>query len=145
MEAKILQINETTIIVGYENGTTKKFDRSNFNFNPKVDDKVEFFGDEDNLIISKSERNREENTGSQTVYVNVTQNQSNGKKVNKLAYCLLAFFFGGLGIHQLYAGKTFSGVMMLIFCWTFIPSVIAFVQFFMALFIPSDENGMITL
>ena len=41
---------------------------------------------------------------------------------------LLAFFLGAIGIHRFYMGKTTSGVLMLLFSWTFIPSFIALID-----------------
>ena len=38
---------------------------------------------------------------------------------------LLALFLGGLGIHKFYVGQPGLGVLYLLFCWTFIPSIIA--------------------
>ena len=42
---------------------------------------------------------------------------------------LLAFFLGGIGIHKFYLGKTIQGIFYLLFCWTWIPSLIAFIEF----------------
>ena len=42
---------------------------------------------------------------------------------------LLAFFLGGLGVHHFYLGNTLLGVLYLLFCWTFIPAIIAFIEF----------------
>lgn len=41
---------------------------------------------------------------------------------------LLAAFLGGIGIHRFYLGKTISGIFYLIFCWTGIPGLIAFIE-----------------
>lgn len=41
---------------------------------------------------------------------------------------LLATFLGGLGIHRFYLGKTVSGIVYLLFCWTGIPGLIAYVE-----------------
>lgn len=72
-------------------------------------------------------------------------NQYGQRGVNKLAYCLLAFFLGGIGAHKFYAGKILPGVLYLLFCWTFIPGIIAFIEFLIGLTKESDENGMIWL
>ncbi|HJD43837.1 MAG TPA: TM2 domain-containing protein [Candidatus Paenalcaligenes intestinipullorum] len=50
----------------------------------------------------------------------------NGK--NKIAAALLAFFLGGFGIHKFYLGQVGMGVLYLIFCWTFIPALVGFVE-----------------
>lgn len=53
----------------------------------------------------------------------------NGKKVvNKVAYCLLALFLGGFGAHKFYSGKTGMGILYIVFCWTAIPSFVAWVE-----------------
>jgi|tagenome__1003787_1003787.scaffolds.fasta_scaffold20026518_2 TM2 domain-containing membrane protein YozV len=40
----------------------------------------------------------------------------------------LALLVGGLGIHKFYLGKTVPGLIYLIFCWTGIPSLVAWVE-----------------
>lgn len=47
---------------------------------------------------------------------------------NRTVAALLAFFVGGLGFHRFYLGRTVSGVLYLIFCWTFIPAILAFIE-----------------
>ncbi|RJX80311.1 NINE protein [Escherichia coli] len=51
---------------------------------------------------------------------------------------LLAFFLGGLGAHKFYLGKVGQGFLYL-FCWTFIPAIVAFIEFFIYL-CTSDED-----
>ncbi|HEV7348407.1 NINE protein [Telluribacter sp.] len=41
---------------------------------------------------------------------------------------ILAFFLGGLGVHRFYLGQTGLGILYLIFCWTLIPAIIAFID-----------------
>ena len=51
---------------------------------------------------------------------------------NKVVAGLLAIFLGGLGVHKFYLGKPVSGILYLLFFifffWTFIPSIIAFIE-----------------
>jgi hypothetical protein len=47
---------------------------------------------------------------------------------NKLVAALLAIFLGGFGIHKFYLGKIGQGVLYLLFCWTFIPALIGFIE-----------------
>jgi TM2 domain-containing membrane protein YozV len=58
---------------------------------------------------------------------------------NKGAAVLLCFFLGGLGAHKFYLGQTGLGVLYLLFCWTLIPGIVAFFEFFMLIFTPDDE------
>jgi TM2 domain-containing membrane protein YozV len=48
---------------------------------------------------------------------------------NKTVATVLAFFLGGLGVHKFYLGQNVAGFFYLIFCWTYIPSIIAFFEF----------------
>ncbi|EFP0252346.1 NINE protein [Salmonella enterica] len=67
-----------------------------------------------------------------------TQSVTSGEK-SRITAALLAFFLGGLGVHKFYLGKTGQGFLYLIFCWTFIPAIIAFIEFIIYL-CDSDEN-----
>lgn len=62
---------------------------------------------------------------------------SNGK--SRIAAALFAFFLGGFGIHKFYLGQTGLGILYLLFCWTFIPAMVAFVEFVLLL-VMSDEK-----
>lgn len=46
---------------------------------------------------------------------------------NRYIAALLAFFLGGLGVHKFYLGK-WTGILYLVLCWTYIPSIIALVE-----------------
>jgi molecular chaperone DnaK len=41
---------------------------------------------------------------------------------------LLALMLGGIGAHKFYLGQTGAGVLYLVFCWTFLPALIGFVE-----------------
>ena len=58
---------------------------------------------------------------------------------NKTLAAILALFLGGLGIHKFYLGKTAAGILYLLFCWTLIPAILAFVDFLILIFM-SDNN-----
>ncbi|MFI5228405.1 MAG: NINE protein [Gemmatimonadales bacterium] len=51
----------------------------------------------------------------------------------------LALILGGLGAHKFYLGSPGLGILYLLFCWTFIPSIIGFFEGLGYLF-TSDES-----
>lgn len=61
-----------------------------------------------------------------------------GGSKNRLMAALLALFLGGLGVHHFYLGRPIMGVIYLLFCWTFIPALIAFIEA-IVLLCTSDE------
>lgn len=50
-----------------------------------------------------------------------------GRKSRATA-AILALFLGGIGIHKFYLGQAGWGILYILFCWTFIPSIIAFIE-----------------
>jgi TM2 domain-containing membrane protein YozV len=61
---------------------------------------------------------------------------------SRIATAVIAFFLGGLGIHRFYlggAGNVILGIFYILFCWTGIPSLLAFIECIYFLVI-SDEN-----
>ncbi|WP_013323057.1 NINE protein [Gloeothece verrucosa] len=57
---------------------------------------------------------------------------------NRAVAIVLAWFGGWFGIHKFYLGQNVAGVFYLLFCWTMIPGIIAFFEFFFLLFM-SDQ------
>ena len=51
---------------------------------------------------------------------------------------VLALLLGGIGVHRFYLGNWW-GLFYLVFCWTFIPAFIAFVEF-IAFLCTSEES-----
>ncbi|MDW8850479.1 TM2 domain-containing protein [Flavobacterium sp. MMLR14_040] len=58
---------------------------------------------------------------------------------SKTTAAILAFFLGGIGIHKFYLGQSIQGIFYILFCWTFIPAILAFFQFFGLIFM-SDHS-----
>jgi len=52
---------------------------------------------------------------------------------------ILALLLGGIGIHKFYLGRPGWGLLYLIFAWTFIPAVVAFIEFLIYAF-SNEEN-----
>lgn len=161
---EIIKIEIDSIVVGMDDGSVVRVNLSDVNFIPQIGDRVKVFKDNDGYLLSKVTEEKiienknfveKENTPddfkrdalddsgkiNNNYYINT--NIQNKKKVNKIAYVLLAFFLGGFGGHKFYSGKIGTGILYLIFSWTFIPSIIAFVEFIIALTKSSDENGEI--
>jgi TM2 domain-containing membrane protein YozV len=58
----------------------------------------------------------------------VRQTPSFGQGRNRVVAALLAIFLGGFGIHKFYLGRIGQGILCLIFCWTFIPGLVGFIE-----------------
>lgn len=52
---------------------------------------------------------------------------------------LFAILLGGLGVHKFYLGKTGLGILYLVFCWTFIPSIAGIIEGIMYLTMSDEE------
>lgn len=50
------------------------------------------------------------------------------RNLSRTTAALLALLLGGLGVHRFYLGRPVSGILFLLFCWTLVPVLIAFVQ-----------------
>ena len=44
---------------------------------------------------------------------------------NKITAGVLALFLGGLGGHKFYLDRPWQGLLYLVFCWTFVPAILA--------------------
>ena len=127
--AKIIKIEGSTVTIGMDDGTIKEVNTVDCSgFTHGVGIEVDVFSAENKVIVSKKA-------------VPLTANAPHS--VNKVGYVLLAFFLGGIGIHKFYAGHILLGFIYLIFCWTFIPGFIAFIEFIIGLCKTADEKGNI--
>ena len=58
---------------------------------------------------------------------------------SKITAGVLGILLGGLGVHKFYMGKIGMGIIYLVFCWTWIPGIVGFIEGIMYL-CSSDEN-----
>lgn len=154
--AKIISINNSVISIGTDDGGIKEVRACDMNFVPHVGDEVEIFETETKTIVSKIEPKVEPSIPAGGININLTNSQNNAppaapvapagtKAVNKVVYCVLAFFLGGIGIHKFYAGKIGAGIAYILFCWTLIPGVIAFFEGIVGLTKHADSAGNIII
>lgn len=47
---------------------------------------------------------------------------------SRIAAALFALFLGGIGVHKFYLGQVGLGIVYVLFCWTFIPSIVGFIE-----------------
>lgn len=160
---KIISINEEIVCIGTTSGQIKEVRRCDLTFEPRIGDFVECFENESRVVVNKVDPAPQsgdanvQGNGTGNITVNVTNASNNtapegcvqagvtGKVVNKIAYILLALFLGGVGGHKFYAGKIGAGILYLVFCWTFIPAIIALIEMIIAITKPSDANGNIVV
>lgn len=139
--AKIIKLTEFTVTIGFEDGTAKNYDLSCLNFdNPYIGEEVEIYDDSGIPIIAQRTPRYANGIGNW----NSERDVISGKTyVNKMIYCLLALCFGTIGLHMFYARKVTKGVLMVLFCWTAIPTIISLIQAISAVMQPADQYGMI--
>lgn len=82
-----------------------------------------------NHIDSKISREKSESIDKNTLIVEGTQNTVKPHEKSRTTAAVLAFLLGGLGIHKFYLGKSGLGIVYLLFFWTFIPAILALIDF----------------
>lgn len=143
---KVIQIQGGTVYIGKDDGTFQTLPLTAFSFVPSVGDKVEIYSNGQQTIVSRKTNPSTGSQNPQNSYQNALYKQTtyiDPHVVNKVVYCVLAFLLGGLGVHKFYAGRIWKGILYILFCWTGIPSIIALIEFIMALCKPADANGNI--
>lgn len=167
--AEIIKIEIDKVVVGLDDGSVVRVSLDDVDFIPEISDKVKVYEDKGTYYIKKIKdinpksnsplpsdieykedyinKNLKEDENIKQVVNNIYVQKNPtpyGKyPVNKWIYALLALFLGGLGIHKFYSQKIGKGIVYLLFSWTFIPTIIAFLEFIMAITKTPDENGYI--
>lgn len=54
--------------------------------------------------------------------------QAGAGERDRVLAVVLALLVGGFGIHKFYLGRVFWGILYLLFCWTFVPALVAFIE-----------------
>lgn len=144
MTAKVISNDGVNVKLGFKDGTFRTVAQSELGFlapegmfvdvyEQNSDGKIEY-------AYVKSNGSFESGFGQKI------SEEFHGKHVvNKVAYILLALFFGGLGVHKFFAKKYILGVIYLVFCWTFIPSLVAFIEAIIAITKTADNFGNISV
>ena len=81
----------------------------------------------------------------QVVYVQqpaVNSERANWPVKSKIVAAILALILGGLGIHKFYLGQSGKGILYILFCWTYIPGIIGFIEG-ITILCSNDENFQI--
>lgn len=158
---KIVFVGEEKVVIGFEDDTTTEALIGGLSFEPYVGQEVEVYSSGNTVFVLGRKKDWSENVtkaenkdGIQISINNKVEQNAKGSAQNafpqktavkKGLYILLAIFLGGIGIHKFYENKAAAGVLYLLFCWTFIPLLIAFFEGIRAAFIPADSNGCILL
>lgn len=58
---------------------------------------------------------------------------------SKTSAILLSLFLGGLGAHKFYLGESGKGILYILFCWTFIPSILALISLIRFICMSDDD------
>lgn len=152
---KIIKINDGKAVIACKDDDIIRVNGEDIDFPFTVGQLVEVYNDNGEYIITETDKqtttSKVENfmkTGNfrgEEERMNVTNNYygPRGRRVNKVIYILIALFLGTLGFHKFYAGKTFAGIMYLLFSWTFIPTVLSVFDIIGAAFKPADSDGNI--
>ena len=61
------------------------------------------------------------------------------EKKEKMVAVVLAFLLGGIGAHKFYLRQVGLGIVYLLFCLTYIPSIIAFIEGIILLTMSKEE------
>ncbi|MDY6335437.1 MAG: TM2 domain-containing protein [Succinivibrionaceae bacterium] len=67
------------------------------------------------------------------------------RRINKVTYIILALLLGWIGVNEFYAGHTGTGILCLLFCWTYIPAIMGLIKAIIAVTKPAASDGTIVM
>src|SRR6266480_3623947 len=50
------------------------------------------------------------------------------RQLSRTTAGLLALLLGGVGVHRFYLGRPGTGILYLLFCWTFVPAILGLIE-----------------
>jgi TM2 domain-containing membrane protein YozV len=141
--AKIIRISDDIISIGNEDGSFFDISKAEIDFQPVLGDTVEVYTSGERVMVSRV------NKVSSSVVGATPQKEvliyTGEHVVNQIVYCLFAIFLGAIGVHKFYAGRIGLGILYLLFCWTFIPALVGFIEGILALTKKVDSEGNISV
>ena len=162
MDATITKIKNNIVEITGNNEKNIEVNLYDMSFRPHVGQNVKIFQEGNSTyIINNTIENRETQLEEEMPKSDIEQEESTEnvqyvyaqplplydafgrKRINKVAYCLLAFFLGSIGIHKFYSGKVGIGIVYILFCWTFIPTIASFVEAIIGITKQADAYGNI--
>lgn len=74
-----------------------------------------------------------------TSYSVIPEHERSRVIAQKIVAGALGVFLGSIGAHKFFLGKTRQGILYILFCWTFIPGLVGFIEGVRYLFMPLDD------
>lgn len=145
---QILQVLPTAVSIGMDDGRIVTANLSDCTFAPQVGHRVQVYYDTGRCIVVLVPvmSNQAPTIVIQNMNTNTTATVTAPQvehKVNKVVYCVLAFFLGWFGVHKFYARRTGAGILYLLFSFTGLPLLVSFIEGIVALFKDEDMDGNI--
>lgn len=141
--AKVLKNDGETVKLGFEDGTFRSVPSKDIGFLAVEGSTVDVYENRDGEKVETMYAPHK--AAANAINLGVRESADGKILVNKIAYCLLACFLGGFGAHKFYARKYVQGILYLLFFWTCIPAIIAFIEFIIALTKSPDDDGNIAV
>ena len=142
--AKVIGNNGAEVKLGFEDGSFRTVPAGDLGFLAPVGMAIDVYKDEaGNFEYVQHQGGSSFGASAGGIFDKVKDNLTGKTKVNKVTYVLLAALLGGGGFHKLYAGKYVWFAIYLLFCWTYIPMIVSFIEMIMAAMKNADADGRI--
>lgn len=109
--AKVLENTGEEIKLGFDDGSFRTVAAKDIGFAAPVGSKIDVYENHDGEDSGYAYAQHKSSSGN--INLDIQSTQDGKTLVNKIAYCVLAFFVGGFGAHKFYAHKYVKGVLYL--------------------------------